>query len=71
MTESEFTACMSEIPIFDQHRKMAAQRLDLARDWIHSVAGQDRAVEVEAGVEVENALAEASEWGLIQMGPGP
>lgn len=70
MTGGEFTASMSEVAFFQQGRDAARARLDAARDMCDAVADQDMVVQAEATIDLENAIAVASEWGLIGQSGG-
>ena len=70
MTEREYLAAASELDLFQQGRNAATERLNHARNMCDAVAGQDMAIQAEATVDLENAIAVASEWGLISMAGG-
>lgn len=60
----DFTASMSEVPLFDAYRKQAADRLDRAQRRARASAGAMPSIRGIAARELMRALAVAEEWGV-------
>lgn len=70
LTRRDFDAARCELPLFQQGRDAATKRLNAARNMCDAVANQDYAIQAEATTDLEDAIAVASEWGLVRMSPG-
>jgi hypothetical protein len=57
-------AGMSELTFFQEGRNAAKRRLEEAEGLREAASGQDKAIFAVATVDLENARAVASDWGL-------